>query len=148
MRIATQSFQAPQVQAKPAQVAPATSESAPEVQDTVSHSHSELKNNLKLGAVSAVCGALGYAGSVAHAIPFAGPAISGIAGAIVGASAGAAIATKMPGEPIKAGAVLGLVGGAILGASGGGNPATSAAMAVAGATVPFGLLVAVMSGAS
>ena len=105
-------------------------------------------NNLKIGAVAAACGGVGYAGSVAHSIPFVGPAISGVAGAIVGASAGASLATVLPGQHIKTGAVLGAVGGAILGASAGGTVAANVAMGVAGATAPYGLLVAVFSGAS
>lgn len=108
----------------------------------------EIVNNLKLGAVAAACGGLGYAGSVAHAIPYVGPAISGVAGAIVGASAGASLASALPGERIKTGALLGAIGGAILGASGGGTLAGNVAMGVAGATAPYGLLLAVFSGAS
>lgn len=108
----------------------------------------EIMNNLKIGAVAAACGGVGYAGSIAHSIPFVGPAISGIAGAIVGASAGASLATVLPGQHIKTGAVLGAVGGAILGASAGGTVAANVAMGVAGATAPYGLLVAIFSGAS
>ena len=147
MRIASSPIQCPQPAPK-TQVAAPTAESAPEVKDHVGPSRSSIKSNLAFGAASVVCGALGYAGSIAHAIPYAGPAISGIAGAIVGASAGATAAMKLPGERIKTGAVLGLVGGAILGATSGGNVATSAIMATAGATMPVGLLVAVFSGAS
>ncbi|MBX3170020.1 MAG: hypothetical protein KF760_21625 [Candidatus Eremiobacteraeota bacterium] len=108
----------------------------------------EIINNLKLGAVAAACGGLGYAGSVAHAIPYVGPAISGVAGAIVGASAGASLASVMPGQRIKTGALLGAISGAIVGASGGGTLAGNVAMGVAGATAPYGLLLAVFSGAS
>jgi len=106
---------------------------------------SETINNLKIGGVAAACGAVGYGGSMAHSIPYAGPVISGVIGAVVGASAGASLAAALPGEKIKTGALLGLVGGAILGASGGGSTAASVAMGVAGATVPFGLLMAVFS---
>lgn len=108
----------------------------------------EIMNNLKIGAVSAVCGGIGYGGSVAHSIPYVGPALSGIAGAVVGASAGASLAAALPGQRIKTGALLGLVGGAIVGASAGGTTAANVAMGVAGATMPFGLLMAVFSGAS
>lgn len=105
----------------------------------------ELVNNLKIGGVAAACGAVGYGASMAHSIPYAGPIISGVVGAVVGASAGASLAAALPGEKIKTGALLGLVGGAILGASGGGSTAANVAMGVAGATVPFGLLMAVFS---
>jgi hypothetical protein len=108
----------------------------------------EIVNNLKFGAVAAACGGLGYAGSIAHSIPYVGPAISGVAGAIVGASAGASVASALPGERIRTGALLGALGGAILGASGGGTLAANVAMGVAGATAPYGLLLAVFSGAS
>jgi hypothetical protein len=106
----------------------------------------EIMNNLKIGAAAAVCGGIGYGGSVAHSIPYVGPALSGIAGAVVGASAGASLAAALPGEHIKTGAVLGLVGGAIVGASAGGTMAANVAMGVAGVTMPFGLLMAVFSG--
>ena len=121
-----------------------------ELQDKVSvgGSHSELTNNLKWAGVAGVCGALGYAGSVAHGIPYVGPTLSGIAGAVFGASAGAAAAAALPGEHIKTGAVIGLVGGAIVGANFGGTTAANVAMSVAGATVPVGLLTAIFSAAS
>lgn len=106
---------------------------------------SEMINNLKIGGVAAACGAVGYGASMAHSIPYAGPIISGVIGAVVGASAGASLAAALPGEKIKTGALLGMVGGAILGASGGGSTAANVAMGVAGATVPFGLLMAVFS---
>lgn len=108
----------------------------------------EIVNNIKILAVATACGGVGYAGGAAHAIPYVGPAISGIAGAIVGASAGATLASVMPGQRIKSGAFLGAIGGAILGASGGGTLAGNVAMGVAGATAPYGLLVAIFSGAS
>lgn len=112
------------------------------------HGSAEILNNLKIGAVAAGCGGLGFLGGAAHNIPYVGPAISGVAGAIVGASAGASIASALPGQRIRTGALLGAVGGAILGASGGGTLAGNVAMGVAGATAPYGLLLAVFSGAS
>ena len=124
---------------------PPENEPPKEPQDKVGSQ--QIINNLKIGGVAAVCGGIGYGGSIAHSIPYVGPAISGIAGAVVGASAGASLAAAMPGQRIKTGALLGLVGGAIVGASAGGTTAANVAMGVAGATMPFGLLMAVFSGA-
>lgn len=122
---------------------PADNAPAESMQDQVTFSGS--KNDLAWVGISAAFGGLGYLGSLAHGIPYVGPAISGIAGAVVGASAGAAAAAALPGEHVKVGALAGLVGGAILGANTGGTTATNIGMAVAGATVPFGALIAVFS---
>lgn len=107
----------------------------------------KLKDYAVLGGVSAACGGIGYVGGMAHNIPFVGPVISGGIGAVAGASAGATVATMLPGQKIKLGAVLGGLGGAILGASAGGNVATNVLMAAGAATAPYGLLLAVFSGA-
>lgn len=109
---------------------------------------SDTKNTLAFVGVAATTAAVGYGGSLAHNIPYMGPAISGVVGAVVGASAGASLAAALPGERIKTGALLGMVGGAILGSSAGGSTAANVAMGVAGATVPYGLLMAVFSSAS
>lgn len=122
---------------------PPQEEPPQEPNDKVSRS---IVDNLKIGAAAAVCGGVGYAGSIAHNLPYVGPAVSGVAGAVVGASAGAALAAVLPGEKVKAGAFLGLVGGAILGASAGGTLPANILMGVAGATMPVGLLIAVFSG--
>ncbi len=110
-------------------------------------SPSKLGDYVKLAGVAAACGGIGYVGGMAHNIPFIGPVISGGIGAIAGASAGATAATLLPGEKIKLGAVLGGLGGAILGASAGGSVATNVLMAAGAATAPYGLLLAVFSGA-
>ena len=119
----------------------------PEQPDPPSSS-SSLMDNVKLGGVTLACSGVGVAGSFAHNIPYVGSTLSGVAGAIVGASAGACIAAALPGENIKVGALAGLVGGAILGATAGGTTLGHVALGVAGATIPFGLLMAVFSSAS
>lgn len=83
---------------------------------------------------------------MAHNIPYVGSTISGLGGAVVGASAGALVASALPGERVKTGAVLGLVGGAIVGSTLGGTLAGNVALGLAGATLPVGLLLAVFSG--
>ena len=117
----------------------------PQQPDPPESNNSSLVDNVKLGAVTLACSGVGVAGSLAHSIPYVGPTLSGVAGAVVGASAGACLAAALPGENIKAGALVGLVGGAILGATAGGSTLGHVALGVAGATVPFGLLMAVFS---
>lgn len=78
--------------------------------------------------------------SVAHNIPYVGPFISGVAGASVGAIGGT-VASKSP----IAGAAVGAIAGSIIGATYGGTVAANIGMAVAGATVPAGLLIGVFS---
>lgn len=117
-----------------------------EPQDGYEKKDWNIGGKLATAAVFGACGALGYAGSVAHSIPFVGPAVSGVAGAIVGASAGASLATATKGQNVKLGALVGAVGGAIVGASYGGTTFGNVAMGVAGATMPYGLLVGIFSG--
>lgn len=101
-------------------------------------------DNVKIAGISVATGALGYAGSVAHNIPYVGPIISGVAGAISGAAVGAIGGTVANKSPI-AGAAVGAIAGSIIGATYGGTAAANIGMAVAGATVPAGLLVGIFS---
>lgn len=114
---------------------------------TLGFSSSGLESNLKFVGIIAGSGAIGYAGSAAHNIPYIGPVISGAVGAISGASVGALAGAKLGGKE-KLGAIAGLVTGAIAGATCGGTLAGNIGMAVAGATVPVGLVMAILSGAS
>lgn len=130
------------------QTPPAPAPEPPQQEDDGPGIGSKIGEYAKLGGIMAVCGGVGYLGSAAHSIPYVGPVISGGVGALAGASAGATVAMALPGERIKTGAVLGAIGGAILGSSSGGHVATNVLMAAGAATAPYGLLLAVFSGAS
>lgn len=105
-----------------------------------------LSDNLKVAGVVAGFGAVGFAAGLATGIPYVGPIIGGVAGAVAGASSGALAALALPGEKVKVGAVLGGVAGAIIGAQG-PHPLVTGALTAGMATVPFGLLIAIFSGA-
>lgn len=100
----------------------------------------KIKSNLILGGVAVVGAALGaYAGLNTGILP-------GLAGTVAGASGGALLATKMPGENIRAGAIVGAITGCLVGATV-GHPAAAVALGIAGATIPVGLFLAVFAGA-
>lgn len=101
----------------------------------------KIKSGLLIGSVMAVGGALGvYAGLCTGILP-------GLAGTIAGASGGVAIATALPSTPIKVGALAGAIAGTLVGATV-GNPVAAVALGLAGAAIPYSVLVGVMSGAS
>jgi hypothetical protein len=92
-----------------------------------------------------IMGGIGLAGAAVGA--FAGNSsgiLAGVAGAAVGLTGGASLASVLPGENIKTGAVLGALGGAII-ASSTGNPTAAIALGVAGATVPYGAAIGLAS---
>lgn len=100
----------------------------------------KVKQALVLGGAGLVGAALGaYAGMATGILP-------GLAGTVAGASGGALLAAKLPGEHIKAGALIGALTGCLVGATV-AHPAAAVALGIAGATVPVGLIVAVMAGA-
>lgn len=144
-----QSFVAAQSSPQESKNANSTSGSGLPIRDTLSlgSSSSGLSTNLKWAGIAVAAGAIGYAGSVAHNIPYVGPVVSGVVGAVSGASVGA-LAGAAAGKHAKLGALAGLVTGAIAGATCGGTLAGNIGMAIAGATVPVGGLVAIFSSAS
>lgn len=71
--------------------------------------------------------------------------LAGLAGAAAGASGGAILAAHATkGQNIKLGAIGGMLGGALLGASV-AHPAAAVALAVSGASIPYGGLLAIFS---
>lgn len=113
-----------------------------EAEDSYQPSGSSLADKAK-GA--AIIGGLGLAGAALGA--FAGNSsgvVAGIAGAAVGITGGASLASRLPGEHIGTGAVLGAIGGGILAAST-GDPISAVGLGIAGATLPYGSVLALAS---
>lgn len=101
----------------------------------------KLKGILVMGALGLAGAGLGVYAGLATGV------LAGVAGAVAGASGGALAAAKLPGEHIKAGAILGMLTGAIVGASV-SSPFAAVALGISGATAPVGLMLAIFSGAS
>lgn len=101
----------------------------------------KIKSGLIIGSVMAVGCAIGvYAGLSTGILP-------GLAGTIAGASGGVALATAMKGSPIKTAALAGAIAGTLIGATV-ASPFVAVALGIAGAAIPYSLMVGVMSGAS
>lgn len=135
---------------RPAAQAPAPQTQGPvdafeEGAQSSSSTGEKLKQWAGIGGAVLVGAGLGFGAGVASGA-WVGPAIGGPLGAVAGASGGATLAAFLPGEKIKSGALLGALAGGIIGAST-NHPVAVAALTLAGATLPFGLLMAVFSGA-
>lgn len=100
----------------------------------------KVKQVAVIGGVALVGAALGaYAGLNTGFL-------AGLAGTVAGAAGGASLATAMKGQPIVGGACVGALAGMYVGSSVAG-PLAAVAMGIAGATLPYGLIVAVFKGA-
>ena len=117
---------------------------APDTFAPLTTNRSEWLGKAAFGAAVLSGAALGYAGHAAYSLPTFGPAVSGVIGAAVGASAGTALtlASGIHPQPLKAGALIGMTAGALVGIAAGGTTPAGICMALAGATVPVGLLAA------
>lgn len=139
MKIQTAVFQ-PLTHHRPAAQAPQPEVAADQFTPS---SSDDLKSWAAIGGIGLVGAAIGY-GAGAASGQFMGPIIGGPLGAFAGACGGATLGAFLPGEHIKAGAVVGAIAGGVIGATT-NHPVAKIALAAAGATLPIAFLFGVMS---